>query len=301
MNLQYCQLTDDHLDEAVAFMRDANPFAQHTWGWDTGRFVDWRWGGNTLRNLEAPGFFARHGTLVRRHGTTVALVLAEVGADDHCILTPKEDRSLLAAVLPKLVEDTEGGLLTLFPADDAVWITDVLSHAGFERGAIAGVEWGFELSSRDEPVTPPQEFRIDTLAEDGEADYPKIDECLRGAFGGARDRVAILRRLAMNPMFRPALNIVARSADDRVAAYCRGTVDPDSGVCGIDPVATHPDFQGRGLGKAIVRACFATQARLGGRMSYIGSAPEPSPGSRLYQALGPVTVTAHRRWKKRSA
>lgn len=36
------RLTDDVLDEAVQFIRSANPFAQQTWGWDAGRFVDCR-------------------------------------------------------------------------------------------------------------------------------------------------------------------------------------------------------------------------------------------------------------------
>ena len=35
-------LTDASLDEAIQFIRSGNPFAQHTWGWDMGRFIDWR-------------------------------------------------------------------------------------------------------------------------------------------------------------------------------------------------------------------------------------------------------------------
>ena len=30
-------LTGEDLDAVVAFFREANPFAQRTWGWDTGR------------------------------------------------------------------------------------------------------------------------------------------------------------------------------------------------------------------------------------------------------------------------
>jgi len=33
-----------NLPQVVDFFRAANPFAQKTWGWDTGRFVDWHWG-----------------------------------------------------------------------------------------------------------------------------------------------------------------------------------------------------------------------------------------------------------------
>jgi len=41
-------LADETLDDVIEFVGDANPFAQHNWGWDTGRFVDWRWGSNRI-------------------------------------------------------------------------------------------------------------------------------------------------------------------------------------------------------------------------------------------------------------
>lgn len=298
MGLSFDPLTDDHLDEAIGFLRGANPFCQHTWGWDTGRFIDWRWGGNTLRADDAPGFFERHGTVVRRDGAAAGLVISEVGADDHCILTAGEDEVLLEASLERLVERHTGDELILYPADDATWIHAVLARHGFRQDAIAGLEWGYDIDSDHESVTPPDGFAVESLSDDPEVDFVGIGECLEGAFGRRRDRVRILRSLAGNPMFRSELNIVGRSPDGRIAAYCRGTVDPESGVCGIDPVATHPDFQGRGLGTAVVRACFAAQYRLGGTTSYIGSAPEGSAGSRLYRSLGPISVTSYSTWTR---
>jgi ribosomal protein S18 acetylase RimI-like enzyme len=83
-----------------------------------------------------------------------------------------------------------------------------------------------------------------------------------------------------------------------VASYCRGTVDPGNGVCGIDPVATHPDFQRMGVATAVVRACFRTQAELGGRLSYIGSAAEPAPSTFLYRSLGPQRKYTFSSWAR---
>ena len=100
--------------------------------------------------------------------------------------------------------------------------------------------------------------------------------------------------LLLDKLFPP--RVIARSPEGRIAAYCRGTVDPDSGVCGIDPVVCHPDFQRMGLSKALVHTCFRTQRALGGRFSYIGSAPEPAPGTYLYRSLGPSSRTATRTW-----
>ena len=72
-------IDDVNLEDAIRFLQSANPFAEHTWGWETGRFIDWRWGGNILRDSEEPGFFSRHGTIVRRGDAIAALVLSEVG------------------------------------------------------------------------------------------------------------------------------------------------------------------------------------------------------------------------------
>ncbi len=99
-------------------------------------------------------------------------------------------------------------------------------------------------------------------------------------------------------MFRPELSVFARSPDGRIAAYCRGTVNPDNGVCGIDPVCTHPDYRGMGLAKAVVHACFRRQRGLGGRYCYIGSAPEPALSTFLYRSLGPVGRTVTCAWSR---
>jgi ribosomal protein S18 acetylase RimI-like enzyme len=297
--LSFQSLTDDRLDEAIAFLRGANPFSQHTWGWDTGRFIDFRWGANILRADARPDFFARNGTVIRTEGgTIVALIVSEVGEDDHCILTVSPDPALLASALRWLEDHYDGEYLVFFPSDEADWIHEVLRDFGFARGEIAGLEWGYDLTRLDDPGPAPEGFVVDSLSDARDADYIGIDQCLEGAFGGKRDRVRVLRSLETNPMFRPELSIVARAADGRIAAYCKGEADAETGVCGIDPVATHPDFQGRGLGKAIVRACFAAQAELGGTESYIGSAPEGSAGSHLYRSLGPQSVTSHSTWKK---
>lgn len=286
-------LTDDVLAEAVAFVKAANPFAKHTWGWDAGRFVDFRWGGNILREAEQPGFFARNATVVRRDGDIVALVLAETGDDDHCILTAGEDPDLLGWALDDLIERRDGDGIVLLPADDAVWVHEVIARRGFTKGEVAGLEWGYDLDDVPEPVEPAG-YVVEAIR--GPEDYPGVDRCLAGAFGGDRDRTAVLASLATNPMYERELSVVARAPDGDIAAYCKGEVDPDTGVAGIDPVATHPDHQRRGLGRAVVLACFAEQRRRGGTISFIGSGPEDSAGSQLYRQLNPVSIATHSIW-----
>jgi ribosomal protein S18 acetylase RimI-like enzyme len=142
----------------------------------------------------------------------------------------------------------------------------------------------------------PEGFTIESLPEDRTDVYSGIAECIQRAFNTQHDVGAALVSLESNPMFRPELSVFARSPEGRIAAYSRGTVDPGNGICGIDPVCTHPDFQRMGLSKAVVLACFATQRSLGGRLSYIGSAPEPEPSTFLYRSLGPRHRYDFRSW-----
>lgn len=288
-------LTDDVLDEAIAFLQSANPFCEYTWGWETGRLIEFRWAGNVLRAADKPGFFERHGTLVRRGDEVVALVVAEYGADDHCVLTAGEDPDTLDFAVQLLLERRPGERLVMMPSDEATWIHEVLMRHEFVKGEVAEIGWGYDLGDVPEPFEP-EGFTVDSVR--GHEDYAGIDRCLQAAFGGKGNRVRVLESMASNPVYRRELSVVARADNGDIAAYCDGTVDPETGVGSIDPVATHPDYQRRGLGKAVVLRCFAEQRRLGGTKSFIGSGPEGSAGGNLYRQLNPVSVTSYSEWSR---
>ncbi len=286
-------LTDDLLDEVIEFMKAANPFVQYAWGWETGRFIDFRWSGNVVRDSAEPGFFERHCTLVRSNDELVALVIAEVGRDDHCVLTSAEDPETVEWAVQWLLERRHGQRLVLYPSDDAVWIHEVLTRHGLTKGEVAGLEWGYDLDEVPAPGEP-EGFVIDFVR--GPEDHAGVARCLEGAFGGEFDRVQALESLATNPMYVPELSVVARAPNGDIAAYCRGTVEPGKGLSSIDPVATHPDYQRRGLGASVVVSCFAEQRRLGAAQSFIGSGPAGSAGSRLYRQLNPTSITSYSEW-----
>lgn len=292
-------LTDETLDEAVAFFGAANPFSQKTWGWDTGRFVDWRWGRNAVVFSDDPGWFGRNCRLFREDGRLRLVAVAEYGEDDVCLVTGAEDPAAVAAALASVRADHErrGLGLALEFSDRAAWLREVCREAGLVEEPATGHEWEYDLAGLPEVPPVPDGFEVLTLADTGDAVYRGVSDCLRAAFGVERDLVPQLRHLEANPMFRPELSVVAVAPGGRVAGYCRGTADAGNGVCGIDPVATHPDFQGRGLAKAVVLRCLHNQRALGGRFAYIGSAPEPAPGTFLYRSLGPAGRTTACTWR----
>jgi len=293
-------LTDQNLAEVLAFVRASNPTAQQTWGWDRGRFVDWRWGSNTKAEAANPGWFAEHGRVFRSGGEVAALAVAEYGGDEACILTTTPDREIVASVI-KALDDRRadaGVELRLTVSESATWLVPVFEQFGFIETPRTAIEWEYLLADMPNMSKLPEGFTVETLSDERSDDYAGIAECIKRAFNTERDVQATLVSLEANPMFRPDLSVFIRSPDGRVAAYCRGTVDPVNGVSAIDPVCTHPDFGRMGLAKVVVQTCFRAQRNLGGRLSYIGSAPEPAPSANLYRSLGPSSRNDFSTWSR---
>jgi ribosomal protein S18 acetylase RimI-like enzyme len=298
MHLDDEPLTGENLDAVVAFARRSNPFAQRNWGWDAGRFMDWRWGSNTRSEAEHPGWFADHCRVFRSDGRLAAVAIAEYGGEDVCVITEGPDAAVVESVFAALIERrTDDGVGLRFEvADTAAWLRPVFDRFGFVETPRTGTEWEYELAGVPDSSCAPAGFMIESLAEDRSATYDGIAECVRRAFNSEHDIRSALESLEANPMFRAELSVFARSPDGRIAAYCRGTVDPGNGVCGIDPVCTDPDFRRLGLGRAVVQQCFRTLRSLGGLFCYIGSAPEPAPSTYLYQSLDPFSKTVFSKW-----
>jgi hypothetical protein len=291
-------LTNDNLNEVIAFIRESNPFAQRTWGWDTGRFMDWRYGFNTVKDLATPGWFAEHCAVFRDGPQIGAVSVAEYGLQSVCVITDTEGSGTIDEVLPWLIKHQadRGAGVILDISDSAEWLQPILIDHGFTREPDSGNEWEYDLAAVAEISEIAEGFTIEHLNDDRSDDYDGIAECIHRAFDSDHDSRATLTSIESSPMFRPELSVFARSPEGRIAAYCRGTADPENGVCGIDPVCCHPDFQRLGLSKAVVQACFRTQRELGGRFSYIGSAPEPAPGTYLYRSLRPIDRSVFSSW-----
>lgn len=77
-----------------------------------------------------------------------------------------------------------------------------------------------------------------------------------------------------------------RSPEGRGASACTIWFDPVNAVGLFEPVATHPDFQGRGLGKAVMAEGLRRMKAAGMRRAILGFDPENSAARALYTAMG---------------
>lgn len=81
-------------------------------------------------------------------------------------------------------------------------------------------------------------------------------------------------------------DLFVRSPDGRGAAACTIWFDPVNAVGLFEPVATHPDFQGRGLGKAVMAEGMRRMQAAGMRRAILGFDPNNVAARALYIALG---------------
>jgi ribosomal protein S18 acetylase RimI-like enzyme len=81
-------------------------------------------------------------------------------------------------------------------------------------------------------------------------------------------------------------DLFVRSPDGRGASACTIWFDPLNAVGLFEPVATHPDFQGKGLGKAVMAEGMRRMQAAGMRRAIVGFDPNNLAALALYTSMG---------------
>ncbi|EWT02425.1 acetyltransferase [Intrasporangium oryzae NRRL B-24470] len=136
---------------------------------------------------------------------------------------------------------------------------------------------------------------MDDLVIDAElpADHAAVDEVVRRAFAKEPKVADMVAAIRVSPRYRAGFALVAR-ADDRVVGYVMlsGTdlVD-DAGnrreILTLTPLAVAPEYEGRGIGSALVRAAVEEADRRGEPLVVLEGSP------RFYGRLGFTFAPAH--------
>ncbi len=86
------------------------------------------------------------------------------------------------------------------------------------------------------------------------------------------------------PLYRRDLDIVAVAKDGELAAFCTVWFDDVTRTAVFEPVATHPNHQQRGLGKAVMTEGLRRAERLGANLATVSSYGKASHA--LYESMG---------------
>lgn len=209
-------------------------------------------------------------------------------------LTPEIESEIIAwgsACIQRAMQ-AQGETLTLDAschADDAARLA-FLERCGFVQQEERSLHMVCPL---DQPLPAPQIPEGFTVRHvTGEEEVEALVALHRAAFG--TENMTVEERLAMMhaPEYDAALDLVAVSADGRLAAYCMCSISEEENArtgrneSYTDPVATHPDFQRRGLARALLLTGLHALQQRGVENAVLGTSSENAAMQRTAEAVG---------------
>jgi mycothiol synthase len=108
----------------------------------------------------------------------------------------------------------------------------------------------------------------------------------RAAFAPSRMTVAKHRAVMAAPTYRQDLDLVAVAPDGTFAAYCIVWFDAANRIGVFEPVGTGPDYQRRGLGKAVLAEGLRRLRALGAAKAFVISEIDNPASNALYESVG---------------
>ncbi|WP_327089177.1 GNAT family N-acetyltransferase [Nonomuraea sp. NBC_01738] len=176
---------------------------------------------------------------------------------------------------------TGGAALTDVPDCDTVRIA-LLEELGFTRFRV----WD---DLNEATLTGLPDFAaVDgfTLRSATLADAGQLAEARNAAFTDTWTGDLYRDEVMTKPGYDPAREIVAESADGRIAAFAVYWTDERNAIGHYEPVGTHPDFWRRGLARAVMLRGMREMAALGLRTVTVNHNAENAPARALYASLG---------------
>jgi len=89
-----------------------------------------------------------------------------------------------------------------------------------------------------------------------------------------------------SPVYDSELDIVAMVPDGQVGAFCIVWTDPVNQVGLLEPVGTHPDFQRKGLGKAVIQEGLRRLQECGMKSAIVSTFEDNPAAIKLYESAG---------------
>ncbi len=180
---------------------------------------------------------------------------------------------------------------------------ELLERHGFEREAEYAVHMERDLEAPiGKPRIPPGFILRPVTGEEEDAAWVALH---RAGFG--TENMTLEDRRAMTGLadYERELDLVAVAPDGRLAAYVFGSYSREEmALCGkkigfTDPVATHPDFQRRGLAQALLLEAMHRFKQRGLQFARLGTSSENIPMQKAAQAAGFCVVDQSYHYAKR--
>ena len=199
------------------------------------------------------------------------------------------------------VETGEDNSLDASLSAENSWQIAILEKHGFEEDSFRTLRFGRSL---DDPIRPyPFPVGFSLRCVEGEHEVERLVALHRAAFGTAK--MTVEKRLAImrGPAYERGMDLLAVAPGGELAAFCICSIEQEEDGSGrpigyTDPIGTHPDYQGRGLGKAIVSAGMRMLKEKGAMAVFFGTSSENVAMQGLGKSLG-FECVAEKLWFSR--
>jgi len=176
---------------------------------------------------------------------------------------------------------------------DGIYI-DHLLRCGFKN---SGENVLYMTRLLDEPIPVPvlpEGFEVRPMT--GEQDAPARAAAQYGAYESEAPFEKYLQRyqdFMRSPVYDASRDMVVACPDGRISSFCIIWTDSGNQVGLVEPVGTHPEFRGKGLGKAIVIAGLRRLQQLGMRIAILCTSEDNLPAVKLYESVGFSVTDKH--------
>ncbi|MHA2353067.1 MAG: GNAT family N-acetyltransferase [Candidatus Thorarchaeota archaeon] len=128
-------------------------------------------------------------------------------------------------------------------------------------------------------------------------DFEQYSDVVNTVFAhcGMTEKLAMLYTEA--GFYNDDLDLVVEAPDGSFAAFVTVRIHPDTRMAELEPVGTHPDHRGKGLGKAVCAEGIRRVQKYNPSCIVILGAASTEGAARLYAALGFIKEDVHL-WKK---
>lgn len=179
------------------------------------------------------------------------------------------------------------------PTIDMLWVLnndevldDYLRQRGFKQGQSL-VHLEISLDGEVQAVQLPAGYKVRSCK--GLPDVEIRARAQYGSFGSTAPFDRYLERFdnfMRSPVYNSDFDIVVEDSDGQFGAFCIVWPDPLTRVGLFEPVGTHPDFQRRGLGKAVMLEGLRRLQGCGMRSAIVSTEENNPAAIKLYESVG---------------
>ena len=298
--------TFDDTEKQFADMRRLiiESYTAYRWprNWLICRMEDWKFGGNSIHLKENPDFFRDNARLwYDDSGKLAGIAVSEYGNNSIYTQVHPEYPEIEKEMIPWIIDvwSMDKQQLEMYVYDSDEPRKKLLASFGFEELKDTGWMREYDLGKPLDDIGLTPDFRIERLSEN--KNYRSLVDAVNAAF----DRPLKLpmewlkTKLFKAPSMSEEWQISAVTPDGEHASFCFAWIDRENSIAEIDPIGTRPEYQKKGLARAVVADCFRRLRNAGIKLAYIASGPEPLPSNKLYESLNPVRRWNERKWVRR--